>query len=298
MYLAHFGLRELPFNITPDTSFFFPSARHQEALNTLLIATHAGEGFIKITGEVGTGKTLLCRKFMDSLGPEFRIAYIPNPLLEPQALLLALADELGVQKTKLKGNRHSVLKAVNEVLLAFAQDGKRVVVCIDEAQAMPLETLEALRLMTNLETEKRKLLQVVIFGQPELDDKLAHESIRQLKQRITFDYVLGMLSRDDLHYYVNHRLIVAGYQGGRLFSSMALLAMHRKSGGVPRLVNILAHKALLSTYGKGRKAVTWRDVLSAADDTTATRRSGRRLAWLGAALLVVVSAAVAWVVTQ
>jgi MSHA biogenesis protein MshM len=298
MYLEHFGLRELPFNLTPDTSFFFASARYQEALNTLLIATRTGEGFIKITGEVGTGKTLLCRKFMASLGPEFKIAYIPNPLLDPHALMLALADELGVQKTKLKGNRHSLLKALNEALLEYTQDGKYVVVCIDEAQAMPLETLEALRLLTNLETEKRKLLQVVIFGQPELDEKLSHESIRQLKQRITFDYVLGMLSRDDLHYYLNHRLIVAGYQGGRLFSSMALRMLHRRSGGVPRLVNILAHKSLLSTYGKGRKAVSWRDVASAADDTGSTRRTAKRLGWMVALLFAVASAAVALTVLK
>jgi MSHA biogenesis protein MshM len=298
MYLEHFGLRELPFNITPDTSFFFPSARYQEALNTLLIATRTGEGFIKITGEVGTGKTLLCRKFMDSLGPEFKIAYIPNPLLEPHALLLALVDELGIKPADTGVDQHGLLKSLTQALLEYASEGKYVVVCIDEAQAMPLETFEALRLLTNLETEKRKLLQVVIFGQPELDVKLSHDSIRQLKQRITFDYVLGMLSRDDLHYYLNHRLIVAGYQGGRLFSSMALWMLHRRTDGVPRLVNILAHKSLLSTYGKGRKAVSWSDVASAANDTASTRRNIKRLGWMVALLFAVASAAVAWTVMK
>lgn len=297
MYLEHYGLRELPFNITPDTSFFFASNRYQEALNTLLIAARTGEGFIKITGEVGTGKTLLCRKFMASLDPEFKTAYIPNPYLEPQALLQALAEELGV-KPEPDVNQHSLLKSLTNALLDYAREGKHVVVCLDEAQAMPLESLEALRLLTNLETEKRKLLQVVIFGQPELDDKLNHASIRQLKQRITFDYILGMLSRDDLHYYINHRLIVAGHQGGRLISPMALWLLHRKSGGTPRLVNILAHKALLSAYGKGHKTVGVRDVLAASKDTASTRQATWWKDWKFLLLLAVSIAAIAWAVTK
>lgn len=291
MYLEHFGLNEFPFSITPDTSFFFSSPRYQEALNTLLIASRTGEGFIKITGEVGTGKTLLCRKFMSSLGPEFKVAYIPNPNLEPQALLLALAEELGVKLGRLK-DQHHVLKAVNLALMQMAGEGRQVLVCLDEAQAMPLETMEALRLLTNLETEKRKLLQVVIFGQPELDEKLAHQSIRQLKQRITFDYQLGSLTRDELHYYLNHRIIVAGYQGGRLFSRGALRLIHRRTGGVPRLVNILAHKSLLAAYGKGRQMVEGGDVRAAAQDTGSTRGRGWLL-WAVMALAMLALAAVA-----
>ena len=270
MYLAHFGLNEYPFSITPDTSFFFSISRHQEALNTLLIAARTGEGFIKITGEVGTGKTLLCRKFMVSLGDEFKIAYIPNPNLEPQALLMALAEELGVAVNPASGQHH-LIKSINLALLEFASHGKRVLVCLDEAQAMPLDTMEALRLLTNLETEKQKLLQVVIFGQPELDVKLSHESIRQLKQRITFDYRLDALTRDELHYYLNHRLMVAGYQGGRLFSQGALKIMRNKTQGVPRLVNVLAHKSLMAAYGKGKKMVETADVVAASEDTSATR---------------------------
>ena len=291
MYIEHFGLRELPFNITPDTSFFFASSGYQEALNTLLIAARTGEGFIKITGEVGAGKTMLCRKFMASLGPEFKTAYIPNPYLEPQALLQALAEELGV-KPDPELNQHSFMKSLTKALLDYARAGKRVVVCLDEAQAMPLESLEALRLLTNLETEKRKLLQVVIFGQPELDDKLNQASIRQLKQRITFDYRLNGLSRDEINYYLNHRLIVAGYKGGRMFSPLALLVLQRKTGGIPRLVNILAHKALLAVYGKGKRMVGLRDILAASQDTGATRSTWWRdwkivlLVWLAAAALL------------
>jgi len=290
MYIEHFGLRELPFNITPDTSFFFASSGYQEALNTLLIAARTGEGFIKITGEVGAGKTMLCRKFMASLGPEFKTAYIPNPYLEPQALLQALAEELGV-KPDPDINQHSFMKSLTKALLDYARAGKRVVVCLDEAQAMPLESLEALRLLTNLETEKRKLLQVVIFGQPELDDKLNQASIRQLKQRITFEYRLSGLSRDEINYYLNHRLIVAGYKGGRMFSPFALLVLQRKTGGIPRLVNILAHKALLAVYGKGKRMVGLGDIMAASQDTGATRSTWWK-GW-GFVLLILLAAAVA-----
>jgi len=292
MYLEHFGLKEYPFGITPDTSFFFSANGYQQALNTLLIAARTGEGFIKITGEVGTGKTLLCRIFMASLGREFEIAYIPNPSLEPQALLMALAEELGVDIDSNVGQHH-LIKSINLALLNFASQDKRVLVCIDEAQAMPLETMEALRLLTNLETEKQKLLQVVIFGQPELDVKLNHESIRQLKQRITFDFKLGALTNDEMHYYLNHRLVVAGYQGGRLFSPKALKLLRKKTQGIPRLVNILAHKSLMSAYGKGDRVVERDDVIAASEDTGSTRNSGWNVWYLlGIISLIIVFALV------
>jgi len=288
MYTAHFGLREAPFGITPDTSFFFGSPHSQEALNTLLVAARSGEGFIKITGEVGTGKTLLCRKFMATLGPDFVTAYIPNPYLEPRTLMLALADELEVPLER-NGDQaidqHRLLKAITDRLLALAGEGKRVLLCLDEAQAIPVESLEALRLLTNLETEKRKLLQIVLFGQPELNRKLELQAIRQLAQRITFHYHLGPLSRTDLDYYVAHRLRVAGFDGAPLFSRAAIGALYRASKGVPRLANILAHKALMLCYGQGGQQVARAHVTAAARDTLAA--GGRRiLPWataLGAA---------------
>jgi MSHA biogenesis protein MshM len=304
MYTAHFGLRELPFGITPDTSFFFGSPHSQEALNTLLVAARTGEGFIKITGEVGTGKTLLCRKFMATLGPEFVTAYIPNPYLEPRTLMLALADELEVGYDK-DADQHQVLKAITHRLLALAGDDKRVLLCLDEAQAMPVETLEALRLLTNLETEKRKLLQIVLFGQPELNRKLELLSIRQLAQRITFHYHLGPLSRDDLDYYVAHRLRVAGYDGARLFSRGAVARLYAASGGVPRLVNILAHKAMMLCYGQGRQQVARTHVAEAARDTLATSRRGfalRSAPWAvlagATAAVLAVAGGVAWALSH
>ena len=298
MYTAHFGLRELPFGITPDTSFFFGSPHSQEALNTLLVAARTGEGFIKITGEVGTGKTLLCRKFMATLGPEFVTAYIPNPYLEPRTLMLALADELEVGYDK-DADQHQVLKAITHRLLALAGAGRRVLLCLDEAQAMPVETLEALRLLTNLETEKRKLLQIVLFGQPELNRKLELQSIRQLAQRITFHYHLGPLTRDDLDYYVAHRLRVAGYDGARLFSRGAVARLYAASGGVPRLVNILAHKALMLCYGQGRQQVERTHVAAAARDTLATSRRAPWAVLAGAlAAVLAVAAGVAWALSH
>ena len=291
MYEAHFGLRELPFGITPDTSFFFGSPRSQEALNTLLIAARSGEGFIKITGEVGTGKTLLCRKFMATLGEDAITAWIPNPYLEPRTLMLALADELELVLDR-DVDQHQLLKTITHHLLMLAGQGKRVLLCIDEAQALPLETMEALRLLTNLETEKRKLLQIVLFGQPELNRKLEHESIRQLAQRITFHYHLGPLDRDDLDYYIAHRLRVAGYNGARLFSRRAIARLYRASGGIPRLVNILAHKALMLCYGQGRQEVGAAHVAAAARDTIAIQR--RRWPWLAGASVLAGMAGLAW----
>ena len=271
MYNQHFGLKEAPFGITPDTSFFYPSSRYQEALNTLLVAAKNGEGFIKLTGEVGSGKTLLCRKFLASLGKDFAAAYISNPFLEPRALLMALADELGVTLDK-SVSQHRLLKSVTLALLNIARKNKRAILCIDEAQAMPLDTLEALRLLTNLETEKIKLLQVVLVGQPELNHKLELESIRQLKQRITFQYHLSPLGDDELESYVAHRLSVAGYRGGRLFNKAAMGRLYRASGGFPRLVNILAHKAMMLAYGEGKGEVTDQHVKAAVADTPAVKK--------------------------
>jgi MSHA biogenesis protein MshM len=263
-YLKHFGLRELPFGITPDTSYFFACRSIQEALNTLLVAVSNGEGFIKITGEVGTGKTLLCRKFLSTLGPSWVSAYIPNPNLEPRVIQLALADELGLPGSL---EPHRLEKELMQRLLDIARQGKRVVLCMDETQAMPLATLETVRLLTNLETEKRKLMQVVLFGQPELDRKLASESVRQLRQRITFHHRLKALAKNEVADYIAHRLTIAGYSGGALFSDAALGTLHVASRGVPRLVNILAHKSLLLVYGEGARRAERRHVRAAIEDT-------------------------------
>jgi MSHA biogenesis protein MshM len=278
-YLAHFGLREPPFGITPDTGFFFPCRSSQQALNVLLVALQNGEGFIKITGEVGTGKTMLCRKFLATLDENTWVsAYIPNPNLEPRALLFAVAEELGLGVDP-SLDQYRLLKSVTLSLLDMARNRRRVVLCMDESQAMPLDTLEALRLMTNLETEKRKLLQVVLFGQPELDRKLASESVRQLRQRITFQHDMQMLEEDEVGAYFTHRMRTAGYAGPELLTGGARRALFNASRGVPRLVNILSHKALFLLYGEDGERLDRRHIHAAACDTPSATQPRPWWAW-------------------
>lgn len=266
MYQEHFKLREAPFSLTPDPDYFYNYSGHQQALNVLLVALQSGEGLIKITGEVGTGKTLLCRKLLAALGDEFQTAYLPNPLLQPYELYQALAEELNILVPR-GITMHDLVKRITEQLVVLRQDQKKVVLCIDEAQAMPRESLEALRLLSNLETEKLKLLQIVIFAQPELDKLLSGSDLRQLRQRITFSYDLPVLDRAAITGYVNHRLSVAGASGKEFFSTNALDAIYRSSRGVPRLVNILCHKAMMVAFGQGVMEVELSQVKMACRDT-------------------------------
>ncbi len=279
MYESHFGLQEAPFALTPNTRYFLRAPSHADALELLLVALQEREGFIKITGEVGTGKTLLCRLLLNKLEGRASTAYIPNPHLPPETLYEAVAEELGVDVTRC-ANTHQVLKALNQKLIDLALDGQPVVLVIDEAQAMPEPTIEALRLLTNLETESTKLLQVVLFGQPELDAVLGKESLRQLRQRITFQYRLRALDRQAVGQYLRHRLTQAGYNGGDLFAPPALKLITRASGGVPRLVNVLAHKSMLAAWGQGAWQVNRAHALSAIRDTESARQPGLLARWL------------------
>ena len=283
MYLKHFALREAPFSITPDTAFFYPHESAQAALNTLLVALRSGEGFLKIVGEVGCGKTVLCRQLLNTLQPECVMAYIPNPDMAPDDLLMALALELSVELVP-PLSRHSMTHALGECLLRHAMAGRRVVVCIDEAQAMPIGTVESLRLLSNLETEKRKLLQIVLLGQPELDVTLARPEIRQLLQRITFSEYLGPLHLDRVPAYLEHRLATAAVDAHtdlHVFEPAAAAVIARCSGGVPRLVNVLAHKCLMLAYGENRHRVTAAHAHLAANDTpgVAARAAGWEPLW-------------------
>lgn len=266
MYLQHYSLSEPPFTLTPDTDFFFNYSSHQQALNVLLVALQGGEGFIKVTGEVGTGKTLVCRQLLNLLEENYVTAYIPNPCLNPTALRMALAEELGLEFARNIG-QHRLLKLITERLLELHRNDKQVVLLLDEAQAIPDDSLEALRLLTNLETEKRKLLQVVLFGQPELDVRLAQRNFRQLKQRIVFSYQLQPLTRRALGEYVRHRLHVAGYQGPALFTARAIRQLHCSSRGIPRLVNLICHKSLMAAYGSGSAEISHDHIKCAANDT-------------------------------
>lgn len=272
MYLSHFGLKDYPFTITPDTGFFMNRAGYQDALNVLLVAIRSGEGFVKVTGEVGVGKTILCRKLLNSLNREkFVTAYLHNPYLQPDSLLFAVADELSVRYEPHE-NQHTLLKRLTRALLHYHKSGRSVVLCLDEVQAMPQETLETLRLLTNLETEKRKLIQVVLFGQPELDTLLEQPSIRQLRQRITYSYRLLPLNKVAFRSYMRHRLAIAGYDGRDLFTRQAYDALYKASGGIPRLINIISHKALISAYGHGDSQIKPRHIRSAVKDSNEARQ--------------------------
>ena len=288
MYFEHFGLRQAPFSLTPDPEFFYNFTGHQQALNVLLVALESGEGFIKIIGEVGTGKTLLCRKLLASICTDYETAYLPNPLLTPFELHQALAEELGIDVPP-GGNMHDLVKRITAHLVQKRRHGKKAVLCIDEGQVMPRESLEALRLLSNLETDKHKLLQIVVFAQPEFDRLLQRSELRQLRQRITFSYRLAPLDRTGLAGYVRHRLRVAGSGHEELFRSRALDAIHHASRGIPRLVNILCHKALMVAYGQGLGQIDLVQVEAAIRDTedaTSLRRPSKLQAFTWSLVLL------------
>jgi MSHA biogenesis protein MshM len=271
MYLGHFSLREAPFSITPDTDFYFNHEGAQATLNMLLVALRTGEGCVKVVGELGCGKTVLCRQLLKLLQHEggFVTAYIPNPDMGPDDLLQALCAELDLPVPP-DATRRQMMVELDRCLLDHARAGRRVVVCIDEAQAVPLRTVESLRLLSNLETEKRKLLQLVLLGQPDLDDKLGRPEIRQLLQRITFSEYLGPLQARRVPGYLAHRLQRAALDAHtdiRVFTPAAAQAIAQASGGVPRLINILANKCLMLAYGEDRLRVHASHVRLAARDT-------------------------------
>jgi MSHA biogenesis protein MshM len=279
VYEAHFGLHSAPFGLTPDVDFTYHSRAHQAAFNTLRVALDSGAGFVEVTGEVGTGKTLLSRcllQWLAECGDRFVTAYLPNPRLTPRQLAHALAAELRVALSA-RADERSALARIEQALLAHAEAGRNVVLALDEAQACPEATLETLRLLSNLETGKHRLLQVVLFGQPELDELLAARALRSLASRIVHSARLEPLQFADFQHYLRHRVAVAGWRGGDLWTAPARWLLWRASGGVPRAANLLAHKSLLLAYGAGTRRVGWRQVLGAVRDGAPAQR--RRLPW-------------------
>lgn len=298
MYLQHFRLSETPFSLTPNTGFFFGLAPHVEALQVLQAALQTGEGFIKVTGEVGTGKTLICRKLINELPERFRCAYVPNPYLTPMELRWAVAMELGIAYSK-EVDQQQLIHLIQHKLFELAGAGLQTVLVLDEAQALPDDSLEALRLFTNLETESRKLLQVVLFGQPELDQRLATDKFRQLRQRITFSYRLRPLTYVEAQSYINHRLNVAGYQGRPLFSGSDSKLIAKASRGIPRLINVLSHKAMLLSYGEGDDRVRRRHVKGAIKDTEDASQVNRQgILIAAAAFSLALATGLVWSLTE
>ncbi|MDP2031768.1 MAG: AAA family ATPase [Thiobacillus sp.] len=299
MYLDYFGLKEAPFRITPNTEYWHAGGQRGEMLAALLYAIGQGEGIIKVVGEVGSGKTMLCRKLVAQLPDSVDSVYLGNPTLSPDDMLAAILADLGSDTPE--NGRQARLAQLNATLLARHQEGRRVVVFVEEAQGIALDSLEFLRLLTNLETATDKLLQIVLFGQPELDVQLADPRIRQLKDRITLSLNLSPLAQAEIADYLRARLAVAGYRGPDLFPAALITRMTQLSGGLSRRINVLADKTLLAAYAGQTHTLTPAHLEAAAGDAEmqphrSSRPGLRRWAWLGAGLAAALGllAFIAW----
>jgi type II secretory pathway predicted ATPase ExeA len=246
MYTSHFGLRESPFNITPNPAFFYSGNERGDILDAMLYAVSHGEGIIKVTGEVGAGKTMLCRMLESRMPAHIDVIYLVNPNLDPLEVQHAIAAELGLSTHGLRADE--VQRSLHAELIARHSAGRQVVLLVEEAQAMPLDTLEAIRLLTNLETARSKLLQIVLFGQPELDQNLGLPGMRQLKERITHSFTVPAMEAALTGEFLAHRLRAAGHQGEAIFSPAAASLIADASEGIVRRINILADKALLAAF--------------------------------------------------
>ena len=254
--MEYYGLTEPPFTITPNPRFLFFSGKHREAFNHLLYGIRERKGFVQLTGEVGAGKTTLCRALLEQLGDNFSTALILNPVLDADQLVKAIAMEFGLE---VKGmDRIEVVWVINDFLLRQMADNRETVLIIDEAQDLTNELLEQVRLLSNLETDERKLLQIVLMGQPELRERLNDHGLRQLRQRITVRYHLNPLTRAEVAQYVQHRLQVSGAQGAPYFTRPALWRIYHYSSGIPRLVNAVCDKALLAGFVEQRDRIDFR----------------------------------------
>jgi general secretion pathway protein A len=297
LYLEYFGLTEAPFSITPDPAFVFLSQRHRDALAHLLYGVGQGGagGFVQLTGEVGTGKTTLCRCLLEQVPEQTQIALILNPLMTPRELLAAICEELGVEIQGLEDSNKALVDRLNLFLLQAHENGERVVVVIDEAQNLSPESLEQVRLLTNLETSKQKLLQIVLLGQPELRELLQRTSLRQLAQRITARYHLTPLGVEDTASYVRHRMQIAGAVRNP-FRKSALRALFQRSHGVPRLINIIADRALVGAYAGENQDINAGLIHAAADEVQLGEPGARRgnWRWLLAATAGIAMAILVW----
>lgn len=271
MYLEHFGLDRLPFEATSNGSLYVDLAGHREARNVVLFGLRSGEGIIEVVGEVGTGKTALCRSALAHLGEGLVPASLADPALPPHAFLAALAHELGAV-VPTRAPIQLLKQRLREILLDIEEEGRRVALFVDEAQTIPLATFETLRMLSNLESRRGKLLQIVLLGQPELDARLASYALRPLAQRIAFRAKLAPLDREDCRTYVQRRLRQSGAANPGLFGKSALAEIHRASGGIPRLINALCHKSLMAAYAEDRFEIERRHALRAIAESEGIER--------------------------
>jgi type II secretory pathway predicted ATPase ExeA len=295
MYEAFFGLKRPPFKITPDTSLFFGGGKRGDILSALVYAVHRGEGIIKVVGEVGSGKTMMCRMLQKELPKSVEIIYIANPSVSAKDILFVIAHELELpipEQTTRQTSKHEVIHMLQDYLLQRHMENKQVVLFIEEAQGMPLDTLEEIRLLSNLETDQNKLLQIILFGQPELDENLALKSIRQLRERITHTFQLLPLSNEEIYRYINFRMREVGYTGPELISKDIAKKIQRYSGGLLRRINIVADKTLLSAFAESTHNLTTRHVMAAVNDSGfKPHKNNNNNGWLATALLVTVALA-------
>ncbi len=266
MYQEHFGLTRPPFKITPDTSLFFEGSQRGAALDALMYAINSGEGIIKVVGEVGSGKTMLCRMLEVRLSSNIDVIYIANPSLSPDNILHVIAHELHLDVNS-EMSKVNVMQQIQTHLLKKHADNRQVVLFVEEAQSMPIETLEEIRLLSNLETDENKLLQMVLFGQPELDEKLSAPHIRQLKERITHSFNLSPFPPDDTLQYLNFRLRAVGYKGPDVFNKKTAGVVKKYSDGLTRRINIIADKSLLAAFSESSHTVTPSHIKLAAQDS-------------------------------
>jgi len=292
MYYSHFGLHQAPFKITPNTEFFFSGGNRGPILEALIYAVTHGEGIIKVTGEVGSGKTMLCHMLPTRLPPHIVTAYIANPSVSPEEILRAIAFELQLDVSR-SAARLEVMQALHDYLLKRHAEGKRVVVFVEESQSMPLATLEEIRLLSNLETKNDKLLQIVLFGQPEIDDHLRQANIRPLRERITHSFRLEPLVQGEIREYLMFRLRAAGYRGPDLFSNSVVSHIARASQGLTRRVNLIADKALLAAFSENTHTIRPKHIQAAVRDSEFSQQQPRRarLPYLWGAALVASGAA-------
>jgi len=298
MYEEYFGLERPPFKITPDTSLFFEGGKRGDILAALVYAIHRGEGIIKVVGEVGSGKTMLCRMLQLKLPDSIEIVYIANPSVSPEDILFVIAHELSLPVTK-EASKHEVMHQLHDYLLQRHTENKQVVLFIEEAQGMPLDTLEEIRLLSNLETDQNKLLQIILFGQPELDENLSEKSIRQLRERITHNFELDPLTPDEIHNYLNFRMRQVGYTGPELINQSVAKKIELHSAGLLRRINIIADKLLLSAFAEGTHNLGTKHVTAAVNDSAfndQVRTKSKALSWLG--LIAVVALAFGLYQTQ
>ncbi len=265
MYLNHFGLKKPPFKITPDTTLFFSGSQRGAILEAMVYAISSGEGIIKLVSEVGSGKTMTCRMLELSLPDNIEVVYLANPSLSPENILFAIAFELRLAIDK-NSDKLDVMQHLQNYLLEKHSKGIKVVVFVEEAQCMPLETLEEIRLLTNLETTEDKLLQIVLFGQPELDDKLAQVSIRQLRERISQNFFLRPFNSKETYQYLNFRMATVGYRGPEIFSLKIAKIIHKNTLGLTRKINLLADKSMLAAFANNHHKITPKDVKMAIID--------------------------------